>query len=240
MVIYAHRVETTLTDDLYELLISLANQSGREVDDLVRDAIVQAYGTDVAHVRRLAALRQLLSLDLDHVPDPLQAPEPPPPEAERAETILPTGIAFVDADVCIHATVPHSPAREACAWIMTEIAHKRLSAAIDVEVLRELADGLRHAGETDKGYHMTTALQQILPIIYPVDDQDLQLAAELCRMSETTGIRFSGCVHLAVMQHNGLNTILSLNPSYDELPDIVRVNPLALHQRYITGRQESG
>ncbi|MCS7221843.1 MAG: CopG family transcriptional regulator [Anaerolineae bacterium] len=64
MNIYVHRVETTLTDDQYELLMRLAEQSGRSPEELVRDAFVQAYAADPHWAKRLAALKRLLSLEL--------------------------------------------------------------------------------------------------------------------------------------------------------------------------------
>lgn len=64
MSLYVHRVETTLTDDQYELLTRLAEQSGRSPEELVRDAIVQAYVADPHWAKRLAALERLLSLKL--------------------------------------------------------------------------------------------------------------------------------------------------------------------------------
>ncbi len=64
MTIYVHRVETTLTDDQYELLVELAEQRGCSIEDLIRDAIVQVYSADPEQTRRLAALKRLLSLNL--------------------------------------------------------------------------------------------------------------------------------------------------------------------------------
>ena len=64
MNVYVHRVETTLTDDQYELLARLAEQSGRLPEELVRDAIIQAYAADPHRAKRLAALERPLSLGL--------------------------------------------------------------------------------------------------------------------------------------------------------------------------------
>ncbi len=64
MAVYPHRVETTLTDDLYELLVDLAERRGCTIEELVRAAVVQVYSVDADQARRLAALERLLSLDL--------------------------------------------------------------------------------------------------------------------------------------------------------------------------------
>jgi len=227
--VYMHHVETTLTDDQYELLVVLSEQSGRSIEELIRDAIVQAYGADPGQARRLAALEQLLSLDLPVIPEEWQVSSEERSQGVEVEPEPPTGIALLDADVCVHAAAPSSPAWDACAWVMSEIAHNRLNAAIDVEVVREIMDALRRVDQREKAYLLVDALMQIVPIHHPISSRDIQLAVNLCRMKEVQRIRSSGCIHLAVMQHNGLNCIISLDPGYDDWPDVVRLNPFTLH-----------
>lgn len=135
------------------------------------------------------------------------------------------GMILLDADVCVHAATPASPAHEACAWVMSEIAHGRLSAAIDVEVVREIFDRLGRAGERDKAHQLVESLMEIVPIQFPLEARDLQLAADLCRMPRMMHLRPSGCIHLAIMQRHGLSTILSLDPAYDSFPNVIRLNP---------------
>ncbi len=140
------------------------------------------------------------------------------------------GIVFLDADVCLHAAIPSSPAHQACAWVMTEIAYGRINAAIDVEVIREILSRLRQAGERDKAYTFIESLMQLIPIQYPVNIQDIRLAAALSRMPEAQRLRPSECIHLAVMQHHGLNTIISMDSAYDEFPELTRWDPQALYE----------
>ena len=140
------------------------------------------------------------------------------------------GMMLLDADVCVHAAMSVSPAREACAWVMSEIAHGRLSVAIDVEVVREILDRLGRAGERERAHLLIESLMEIVSIQFPLEARDLQLAADFCRMPRVMPLRPSGCIHLAVMQHHGLNTILSLDPAYDGFPNITRVNPQTLYR----------
>ncbi|MCS7221844.1 MAG: type II toxin-antitoxin system VapC family toxin [Anaerolineae bacterium] len=141
-----------------------------------------------------------------------------------------SGMMLLDADVCVHAVMPASPAREACAWVMSEIAHGRLSAAIDVEVVREILDRLGRAGARDKARQLVESLMEIVPIQFPLEARDLQLAADFCRMPRMTHLRPSGCIHLAIMQRHGLSTILSLDPAYDGFPNVIRLNPQTLYK----------
>ena len=145
------------------------------------------------------------------------------------------GLALLDADVCLYAAMPASTAHPACAWVMREIAYRRLNAAIDVEVIREILSRLGRVGQWDKAYVLVESLLQIVPIHYPVNARDIRLAATLARMQETQRLRLSGCIHLAIMQHHGLNVILSMDTAYDAFPEITRLDPLKLYEGRAAG-----
>ena len=178
---------------------------------------------------KLTALEHLLTLHLPRIP--WEAIELTSAPTGEHDALPPLGIALLDADVCIHAAMSDSPAREACAWVITEIAHGRLNAAVDVAVVQEIIEHVGGAGRRDQAYELIHSLMQIVPIHYPMQAQDALLAANLCRMREAQVLRPSGCIHIAIMQHNGLNTIISLDPAYDRIPDITRLDPLALYRK---------
>ncbi|GAB4568636.1 MAG: hypothetical protein Kow0047_21620 [Anaerolineae bacterium] len=227
MDVYAHRVETTLTDDQFQSLTAIAEQRGRSIEDLVREAIVQTYLTDLGLSQRLAALDRLASLEVpkEAWPEPLAAPVVTgmSPARERM------GIALIDADVPIHAVIPESPARVACAWIIEEIAHGRLTVGMDASLPTEIIDRLARVGERAIAHELIESLMQIIPIQFPVDARDIQLAADLCRMREASQLRSGGCIRLAVMQRHGLAGVVSMDRAYDAFPDVVRIDPRTLY-----------
>jgi len=60
---YTKRVQAVLTDEQYEMLSDLADETGKPVSQLVREAVEKVYLQKASEERRQAALEKLLSLD---------------------------------------------------------------------------------------------------------------------------------------------------------------------------------
>jgi predicted DNA-binding protein len=63
MGVYTKRVQTVLTDRQYDELMQIANQQGKTISELVREAVEETYLKTVALERQKKALDQLLALD---------------------------------------------------------------------------------------------------------------------------------------------------------------------------------
>jgi predicted DNA-binding protein len=63
MATHTRRVQTVLTPEQYENLVQIAQQAGKPLSILVREAVEKVYFEDVERQRREAALRELLSLN---------------------------------------------------------------------------------------------------------------------------------------------------------------------------------
>lgn len=62
MAVYTERVQAVLTPEQYEKLSQLAEQSGKPVSVLIREAIDQTYFVELDQRRRRQALDRLLAL----------------------------------------------------------------------------------------------------------------------------------------------------------------------------------
>lgn len=60
---YTKRVQTVLTEEQYEMLLQIAEERGKPVSVLVREAIEEEYFKEAVSKRRQAALKSLLSLE---------------------------------------------------------------------------------------------------------------------------------------------------------------------------------
>lgn len=60
--VYTKRVQTVLSTEQYELLLKIAQERGKPLSVLVREAIVEACFQGAVLQQRRAALQQLLSL----------------------------------------------------------------------------------------------------------------------------------------------------------------------------------
>lgn len=63
MSLYTQRVQTVLSDDQFRQLIQTAAETGKPLSVLVREAIEKTYFAPREEEQRLAALRELLSLN---------------------------------------------------------------------------------------------------------------------------------------------------------------------------------
>ncbi len=63
MATFVKRVQTVLTPDQYATLETIAEESGKPISWLVREAIERVYFRDAEAARRQAALATLLALD---------------------------------------------------------------------------------------------------------------------------------------------------------------------------------
>lgn len=60
---YTKRIQAVLTEEQYEMLSNLSDETGKPVSQLVREAVDKAYLQKASQERRQAALDELLSLD---------------------------------------------------------------------------------------------------------------------------------------------------------------------------------
>lgn len=60
---FTKRIQAVLTEEQYEMLSDLSDETGKPVSQLVREAVDRVYLQKASQERRQAALDELLSLD---------------------------------------------------------------------------------------------------------------------------------------------------------------------------------
>src|SRR6266542_619692 len=121
--------------------------------------------------------------------------------------------------------------RDACRWIMNEVAQGSLLVAIDVECIQEILHRYGALGRPVDAVTMATDLLALVPIIYSVAPVDVQTAVTLFQQYAPHGVRSRDVIHTAVMLNNGLTEIISADGHFDLIAGIWRTDPLALYQR---------
>src|SRR5437763_1957269 len=76
--------------------------------------------------------------------------------------------ALLDVNVPMYAAGQAHPYREACVWLMTEIAEGRLAAAIDTEIIQEILYRYGALQQWNVAVAMSTNLLEVVPTVYPV------------------------------------------------------------------------
>ncbi len=136
--------------------------------------------------------------------------------------------ALLDVNVPMYAAGQAHPYREACVWVMTEIAEERLAAAIDVECIQEILYRYGELQRWEIGLTMATSLLDLVPIVYAVSPTDVRMAVDLFGQYAPQGIRARDLIHVAVMCNHGLTKIISTNRHFDRIEEIVRIDPRSL------------
>jgi predicted nucleic acid-binding protein len=130
---------------------------------------------------------------------------------------------FLDSNIFVNAKIRDRKYGSSCASIITDLAQGRLSAATSSLALVEVSNALRKLG-------LAKGLVEELKAIYSTGihvgellNVDVRLMAELFRAS---GVSPYDCAHAAIMKRIGLDTIISTDPHFENIPGISRIDPL--------------
>ena len=130
---------------------------------------------------------------------------------------------FLDSNIFVNAKIKDRKYGPSCARVITDLAEGRLSAATSTLALVEVSNALRKIGlskdvarETSSIYSTGITVSELLSV-------DVRLTVELFRLS---GVSPYDCAHAAIMKRIGLDTILSTDPHFEDIPGINRLDPL--------------
>ena len=138
--------------------------------------------------------------------------------------------ALLDTSIPMYAAgTPHSY-RDACQWVMGEIAVGRLDAAIDAEVIQEILHRYGALGRYADAVKMARDVMTLVPQILPVDGVVMRSAITLFDQYAPLGVRARDTVHAAVMQIHGLTRIISSDAHFDLIAGATRVDPIVLYR----------
>ena len=77
---------------------------------------------------------------------------------------------------------------------------------------------------------LTTSLE-LVPVIHPVDVEDMRLATELFRRYGPKGVTPRDAIHAAVMMNRGVKEIISTDSHFDLIEGITRLDPESLFRK---------
>lgn len=138
------------------------------------------------------------------------------------------GLVFLDVNIPMYAAGGPHPLKEACTWLMTEVASNRLPAAIDTEIIQEVLYRYGALQKFEIAVRMAASLLELIPVILPVRPADTRLSIELFGQYAPTGATARDAIHAAVMQHNGLRQIISTDLHFDQFEALTRLDPWQL------------
>ncbi len=143
---------------------------------------------------------------------------------------VPSAPALLDTAVPMYAAgAPHTY-RDACQWVMTQIAGDRLQVVIDAEVIQEILHRYGALGRYADAVNMARDVMTVVPQILPVTAADMQTAVTVFQQYAPRGMRARDAIHAAIMQNHGLTHIISTDAHFDLVAGLTRLDPIGLHQ----------
>ncbi len=145
---------------------------------------------------------------------------------------------FVDTNIVMYAAGAAHPYKEPCVWVVTEIAAGRIPAVTDAEVVQEILYRYGALQRWQIACEMATSLFELLPAVLPVTPTDAKQAVELFAVYAPNGVKARDVIHVAVMQNNGIDRIISTDKHFDLVDGLVRYDPLDLYMIERSNPQE--
>ena len=134
-------------------------------------------------------------------------------------------LVFLDVSIPMYAAGQPHAYKNACVWIMTEIAQGRLPAAISTEIIQEILYRYGALRRWQVAATMSANLLTLVPTVYPVSTTDIRLTVKLFQLYAPQGVNARDLVHAAVMKNNGLTIIISTDKHFDLIDGITRLDP---------------
>ena len=122
------------------------------------------------------------------------------------------------------AGAPHRH-KSACVVLLKRIASGAVEAALDAEVLQEILHRYRAIGRWQSGREVFDLARRVIPTVYPVTAETVDLARSLLDLYPRLGAR--DALHAAVCQEAGFQGICSFDHDFDQVRGLKRFEPAA-------------
>ncbi len=130
---------------------------------------------------------------------------------------------FLDTNIFLYAAGRAHPERDACARLLRRVADGSLEATINTEVVQEILYVLTRRGRRKEALALARHIESLFPDLLPVTREDMNEALRLLEKHLRLSVR--DAVHAATMLRNGLDTVASVDPDFDQIPGIRRIPP---------------
>ena len=138
---------------------------------------------------------------------------------------------FLDVNVPMYAAGQPHAYRQACAWVLGEIANGRMAVAIDVEIVQEILYRYGALKRWRLAVALASELLSLVPLVLPVTLADARRSLALFERYAAGGVTARDVFHAAVMQNNDLTTIISTDEHFDQIEGLTRLSPQALFEQ---------
>ncbi len=133
---------------------------------------------------------------------------------------------FLDTNVFLYAAGRPHPEHKACANVLRKLADGSLAATSNTEVIQEILYVLTRRGRPEDALSLARSLMSLIPDLLPVTRADMSGACDLLRQYPQLSGR--DAVHASTMLRNGVRTVVSVDPDFDQIAEVRRIPPGSL------------
>lgn len=131
---------------------------------------------------------------------------------------------LVDSNVFMYAAGADHPNKAPSADFLRAVARREeAEAVVDAEVLQEILHRYRAIGRWRDGRRVYDAARRIVPTVLPVTAEVLDRSREL--LDEHPDLDARDALHAAVAMLRGIETVVSYDRDFDDVPGIRRREP---------------
>lgn len=136
----------------------------------------------------------------------------------------PVEVAFVDSNIPMYALGRDHPYRAACHRLLASIEAGEIEATTSTEVHQEILHRYLSLRLPAWAAEASARFETLIPNVLPVTLPDIRQARALAPRYELLPAR--DLLHVAVMLNNGIATIVSADRHFDQVAEIVRLDPV--------------
>lgn len=133
---------------------------------------------------------------------------------------------LLDTNIFLYAAGSSHPLRDPCARVLRRVADGTLEATVNSEVVQEILYVLTRRGRGRDALTLARHVASLFPDLLPVTRDDMLSACDL--IQQYPGLSARDAVHAGTMLRNGLSTIVSVDPDFDQILEIRRLPPSAV------------
>ncbi len=133
---------------------------------------------------------------------------------------------FLDTNIFLYAAGGPHPQRDACAAVLRKVAEGTLDATVNSEVIQEILYVLSRRGKREEAVTLAGHVAALFPDLLSVTRDDVLETCNLIRRDPHLPVR--DAVHAATMLRNGLRRIITVDPDFDRIPGIRRIDPASV------------
>ena len=135
------------------------------------------------------------------------------------------GMVLIDTGVLMYAAGEAHPNKKPALAALNRVASGEVDGVVDGEVLQEVLHRYRTLGRWDEGLEVYDLARTLFPVVLPVDGAVLDRGRAI--LATHDGLMARDAVHAAVVLHHDLDGICSFDPDFDQVPGLVRLEPVA-------------